>query len=61
MGFRLHAVLRASLTARQATSKSVQIPKGYVAVYAVVKHKHFLYSTNMLSRLVESSGERVWI
>ncbi|KAL2640531.1 hypothetical protein GLYMA_06G278900v4 [Glycine max] len=40
MGFRLPAVRRASFTASQAASKSVQVPKGYLAVYEEFGYDH---------------------
>ncbi|CAJ2679474.1 auxin-induced SAUR [Trifolium pratense] len=49
MGFRLHAILRASVTARQATSKSVEVRKGYVAVYVGEKQKRFVVPVTYLN------------
>ncbi|KAF7841118.1 auxin-induced protein 6B [Senna tora] len=34
MGFRLPSIRRASFTSSQGASKFVEVPKGYVAVYA---------------------------
>ena len=50
MGFRLHATLRASVTARQASSKSVEVPKGYVAVYVGEKQKRFVIPISYLNQ-----------
>ncbi|GAU32264.1 hypothetical protein TSUD_62800 [Trifolium subterraneum] len=50
MGFRLHAILRTSLTARQATSKYVEVRKGYVAVYVGEKHKRFIIPVSYLNQ-----------
>ncbi|CAJ2679478.1 unnamed protein product [Trifolium pratense] len=48
MGFRLHAILRTS--ARQATSKSVEVRKGYVAVYVGEKQKRFIIPVSYLNQ-----------
>jgi len=50
MGFRLPAIRRASLTARQATSKSEDIPKGYFVVYVGEKQNRFVIPISYLNR-----------
>ncbi|XP_012573101.1 auxin-induced protein 6B-like [Cicer arietinum] len=50
MGFRLQAILRASVTARQAASKSVEVKKGYVAVYVGEKQKRFVVPVSYLNQ-----------
>ncbi|KAK2381578.1 auxin-induced protein 15A [Trifolium repens] len=50
MGFRIHAILRASVTARQATSKSAEVRKGYVAVYVGEKQKRFVVPVSYLNQ-----------
>jgi SAUR family protein len=50
MGFRLHAILRTSVTARQATSKSAEVRKGYVAVYVGEKQKRFIIPVSYLNQ-----------
>jgi len=50
MGFRLHATLRASVTARQASSKSVEVRKGYVAVYVGEEQKRFVIPISCLNQ-----------
>ncbi|CAJ2679466.1 auxin-induced SAUR [Trifolium pratense] len=50
MGFRLQSILRASVTARQAASKSVEIPKGYVAVYVGEKQKRYVVQISYLNQ-----------
>jgi len=50
MGFRLPTIRRASLTARQATSKSEDIPKGYFAVYVGEKQNRFVIPISYLNQ-----------
>ncbi|KAL2335066.1 hypothetical protein Fmac_016279 [Flemingia macrophylla] len=50
MGFRLPAIRRASFTASQAASKSVQVPKGYIAVYVGETQKRFVLPISYLSQ-----------
>jgi len=50
MGFRLHSILKASVTARQATSKSVEVRKGYVAVYVGEGQKRFVIPVSYLNQ-----------
>ncbi|KAG4992345.1 hypothetical protein JHK87_025802 [Glycine soja] len=46
MGFHLPAIRRASFTA----SKSVQVPKGYLAVYVGEKQKRFVIPISYLNQ-----------
>jgi len=50
MGFRLNVIQRTSLTASQTASKSVQVPKGYVAVYVGEKQMRFVIPISYLSQ-----------
>jgi SAUR family protein len=50
MGFRLHTILKGSVTARQASSKSVEVPKGYVAVYVGERQKRFVIPISYLNQ-----------
>ncbi|MCH81275.1 auxin-induced protein [Trifolium medium] len=50
MGFRLQSILRASVTSRQAAAKSVEVPKGYVAVYVGEKQKRFVVPISYLNQ-----------
>jgi len=50
MGFRLHNILKASVTDRLATSKSVEVRKGYVAVYVGEERKRFLIPVAYLNQ-----------
>ncbi|CAJ2679469.1 SAUR-like auxin-responsive family protein [Trifolium pratense] len=50
MGFRLNVIRRASLTANQATSKSAEVRKGYVAVYVGEKQKRFVIPVSYLNQ-----------
>ena len=50
MGFRLPTIRRASFTARQATSKSEEIPKGYCAVYVGEKQNRFVIPISYLNQ-----------
>ncbi|OIV99527.1 hypothetical protein TanjilG_17341 [Lupinus angustifolius] len=50
MGFRLPAIRRASFSAIQASSKCVEVPKGYLAVYVGEKHKRFVIPISYLNK-----------
>jgi SAUR family protein len=50
MGFRLQTILRASVTSRQASSKSVEVRKGYVAVYVGEEQKRFVIPISYLNQ-----------
>ncbi|AES89318.1 putative small auxin-up RNA [Medicago truncatula] len=50
MGFRLNSILRGSVTARQTTSKSVEVKKGYVAVYVGEKLARFVVPVSYLNQ-----------
>jgi SAUR family protein len=50
MGFRLQSILRASVTATHAVSKSAEVPKGYVAVYVGEKLKRFVVPISYLNQ-----------
>ncbi|WVZ02723.1 hypothetical protein V8G54_023529 [Vigna mungo] len=50
MGFRLPTIRRASLKARQTTSKSEDIPKGYFAVYVGEKQNRFVIPISYLNQ-----------
>ncbi|KAL2329044.1 hypothetical protein Fmac_022471 [Flemingia macrophylla] len=50
MGFRLPAIRRASFNASQAASKSVQVPKGHLAVYVGEKQKRFVIPLSHLNQ-----------
>ncbi|KAL2328076.1 hypothetical protein Fmac_021503 [Flemingia macrophylla] len=50
MGFRLPASRRPSFTASQAASKSVQVHKGYIAVYVGETQKWFVIPISYLSQ-----------
>ncbi|XP_020214391.1 auxin-induced protein 6B [Cajanus cajan] len=50
MGFRFAAIRRASFTARKAASKSVEVPKGYLAVYVGEKQKRFMIPISYLNQ-----------
>ncbi|KAK7258013.1 hypothetical protein RIF29_32390 [Crotalaria pallida] len=50
MGFRLPSIRRASFTASQASSKVVDVPKGYVAVYVGENQKRFVIPISHLNQ-----------
>ncbi|AES89332.1 putative small auxin-up RNA [Medicago truncatula] len=50
MGFRLHTILKGSVTARQTTSKSVEVKKGYVSVYVGEKLARFVVPVSYLNQ-----------
>ncbi|XP_027355570.1 auxin-induced protein X10A-like [Abrus precatorius] len=50
MGFRLPAIRRVSFTGSQASSKSVNVPKGYLAVYVGEKMKRFVIPMSYLNQ-----------
>ncbi|KAI4332783.1 hypothetical protein L6164_017664 [Bauhinia variegata] len=50
MGFRLPGIRRASFAANQASSKSVEVPKGYLAVYVGEEMKRFIVPISYLNQ-----------
>ncbi|XP_027354817.1 uncharacterized protein LOC113864841 [Abrus precatorius] len=50
MGFRLLGIRKASLAANQASSKAVDVPKGYLAVYVGEKLKRFVIPISHLNQ-----------
>ncbi|XP_057749935.1 auxin-induced protein X10A-like [Arachis stenosperma] len=50
MGFRLPAIRRASFSASQSSSKSLEAPKGYLAVYVGEKQMRFLIPVSYLNQ-----------
>ncbi|OIV99525.1 hypothetical protein TanjilG_17335 [Lupinus angustifolius] len=50
MGFRLANIRRTSYTANQASSKVVDVPKGYIAVYIGEKVKRFVIPISYLNQ-----------
>jgi len=50
MGFRLPGMRRASFAANQASSKGMEVPKGYLAVYVGEKKKRFVIPISYLSQ-----------
>ncbi|KAI4332787.1 hypothetical protein L6164_017668 [Bauhinia variegata] len=50
MGFRLPRIRRASFTATQAASKSVEVPKCYLAVYVGEEMKRFIIPISYLNQ-----------
>jgi len=49
MGFRLPRTRRSSFTAGQSSSKQVEVPKGYLAVYVGEEMKRFLIPVAFLN------------
>ncbi|QCD88655.1 auxin-induced protein 15A-like [Vigna unguiculata] len=50
MGFRLPSVKKASLHTIKASSKAVDVPKGYLAVYVGEKMKRFMIPVSFLNQ-----------
>ena len=50
MGFRLPSIRRASFSGNSASSKSVNVPKGYLAVYVGQKMKRFVIPISYLNQ-----------
>ncbi|KAI4332779.1 hypothetical protein L6164_017660 [Bauhinia variegata] len=50
MGFCLPGIRRASIAANQAASKSVDVPKGYLAVYVGEEMKRFIIPMSYLNQ-----------
>ncbi|KHN26921.1 Auxin-induced protein X10A [Glycine soja] len=50
MGFRLPGIRKTSIAANQASSKSVEVPKGYLVVYVGDKMKRFLIPVSYLNQ-----------
>ncbi|RYR22678.1 hypothetical protein Ahy_B03g067982 [Arachis hypogaea] len=50
MGFRFPVIRKASFSARQAASKSVEVPKGYLAVYVGENQKRFVIPISYLNQ-----------
>ena len=50
MGFRILGIRRASLSATQAASKGVDVPKGYLAVYVGDKMRQFVIPISYLNQ-----------
>ncbi|KAI4332781.1 hypothetical protein L6164_017662 [Bauhinia variegata] len=50
MGFRLPSIRRASFAANQASSKSLEVPKGYLAVYVGQEMKRFIIPMSYLNQ-----------
>ncbi|KAL2328087.1 hypothetical protein Fmac_021526 [Flemingia macrophylla] len=50
MGFRLPGIRKASFGANQASSKVVDVPKGYLAVYVGEKMKRFVIPISYLNQ-----------
>ncbi|XP_022633735.1 auxin-induced protein 6B-like [Vigna radiata var. radiata] len=50
MGFRLPGIRKASLRAIQASSKVVDVPKGYIAVYVGDQRKRFMIPVSYLNQ-----------
>ncbi|KAE9597948.1 putative small auxin-up RNA [Lupinus albus] len=50
MGFRLPSIRRTSFSTNKASSNSVEVPKGYVAVYVGEKMKRFVVPISYLNQ-----------
>jgi len=50
MGFHLRGIRKASLSTIQASSKAVDVPKGYLAVYVGDKMKRFMIPVSYLNQ-----------
>ncbi|KAG4966994.1 hypothetical protein JHK84_033039 [Glycine max] len=50
MGFRLPGIRRASFAENQASSKAVEVPKGYLAVYVGERMKRFVIPISCLTQ-----------
>ncbi|RDX69862.1 hypothetical protein CR513_50968, partial [Mucuna pruriens] len=50
MGFHLPSIRKASVAANQASSKAVDVPKGYLAVYVGEKMKRFVIPVSYLNQ-----------
>ena len=50
MGFRLLGTRRASFAENQASSKAVEVPKGYLAVYVGERMKRFVIPISYLTQ-----------
>ncbi|KAL2335065.1 hypothetical protein Fmac_016278 [Flemingia macrophylla] len=50
MGFRLPGNRKASFSAKQASSKGVDVPRGYLAVYVGEKMKRFVIPISYLNQ-----------
>ncbi|KAK7400965.1 hypothetical protein VNO78_12274 [Psophocarpus tetragonolobus] len=48
MGFRLPSIRRASFAANHSSSKAIEVPKGYLAVYVGEKMKRFVIPISFL-------------
>ncbi|KAI4332785.1 hypothetical protein L6164_017666 [Bauhinia variegata] len=50
MGFRLPGIRRASFSVNQASSRSLEVPKGYLAVYVGQEMKRFIIPISYLNQ-----------
>ncbi|XP_054777205.1 auxin-induced protein X10A-like [Prosopis cineraria] len=50
MGFRLRGIRRASIATKMASSKSGEVPKGYLAVYVGEEMKRFVIPISYLNQ-----------